>query len=344
MSHTSTIDWTDTTWNPISGCTKVSQGCAFCYAERQFPRVYGHQEVEDTASSRHVIRPRRFTDVLLHPERLDYPRRWKEPRRIFVNSMSDLFHPDVPDSFIGRVFCAMAEAYWHTFQVLTKRTARMLRLLQHPPRSFPVAMIAGDVLPNVWIMTSAEDQRSADERLPLLLQTPAAVRGVSLEPLLGSTLLNSWPTRMFLRTVGCDGAAARAGLDWVIVGGESGPRTRPMHPEWALSILQECAAASVPCFMKQTGAWRPALWTAQVTKGRQWGTLNRAGQWFPQTTPWNGKQGNDSETGEYVMISLPNKGNDPTAWPDAFRVRQFPAPRPTTAQQSDGTLDLWQIE
>lgn len=340
MSHTSKIDWTDATWNPVTGCTKVSLGCAHCYAERQFPRIYGHQEVEDTTSSRRILRPRRFTDIMLHPDRLDAPRRWKAPRMVFVNSMSDLFHPDVPDSFIGQVFCTMAEAHWHTFQILTKRTVRMMRLLQHPPRSFPVAMLTGDVLPNVWIMTSAEDQRSADERLPLLLQTPAAVRGISMEPLLEAILLNSWPKRMYLRTVGCDGAAVRPGLDWVIIGGESGPQARPMHPNWARSILQECASTGVPCFMKQTGAWRPALWTAQTTNGRPWGTLDRTGQWFPQTTPWNGKQGDESDTGEYVMVYLPNKGNDPTTWPDAFRVRQFPTPRLITTQQRDGTLHL----
>ena len=188
-----TIQWTDKTWNPVSGCTKVSAGCANCYAERLFPRAYG--------------KDRKFTDVQFHPERLEQPLRWRKPRRVFVNSMSDLFHESLSTRDVDLVFSVMGLAHRHTFQVLTKRPDLMRNYLTHPDTrrrllDFAVELassirgvelkirfeddgLEGVQFPNVWLGVSVEDQATANERIPLLLNTPAAVRWVSAEPLLG---------------------------------------------------------------------------------------------------------------------------------------------------------------
>lgn len=232
-----TIQWTDKTWNPVTGCTKVSQGCKNCYAERVFPRAYG--------------KVREFTDVQCHPERLDQPLRWKKPQRIFVNSMSDLFHESIPDEFIDSVFDTMYKTPRHTFQVLTKRPQRMLEFLKHHFGSFKwKGQLVPAWLSNVWLGVSVEDQPTADERIPLLLQTPAAVRFLSCEPLLGSldiTAIRRTHADGFMRPL--DGRFRK--LDWIICGGESGPHARPMQEEWARSLMQQCKAAGVPFFMKQ---------------------------------------------------------------------------------------------
>jgi len=221
----SKIEWTDQTWNPVTGCTKVSAGCKNCYAERlseRFRGVPGHPYEQGF-------------DLKLWPERLDQPLRWRKPRRVFVNSMSDLFHEDVPDSYIGSVFETMYNAPRHTFQVLTKRPGRMAEFVGGVRRK-----VFGDwwPLPNVWLGTSVENQATADERIPHLLATPAAVRFLSCEPLLDPLQLAGW-------------LPAGEGIDWVIVGGESGPRARPMELAWVRAIRDQCAAASVPFFMKQ---------------------------------------------------------------------------------------------
>lgn len=243
------IEWTDETWNPVTGCTKVSAGCKHCYAEGVAKRFWGD---------------RAFTDVRCHPDRLGHPIRWRKPRRVFVNSMSDLFHEDVPDGFITLVFAAMAQAPWHTFQVLTKRPERALALLPglHLPmtrqfRNFvdyekPVGPWP---LPHVWLGVSVEDQDTADERIPLLLQTPAAQHIVSLEPMLGAVDLSGYLPGMtwFNHDEPMDKP-----LDWVIVGGESGPKARPMHPEWARTVRDQCVDADVPFFFKQWGEWAPS--------------------------------------------------------------------------------------
>jgi protein gp37 len=225
------IEWTDETWNPVTGCTKVSQGCKNCYAERIFARPYPG---------------RAFTDVRTHADRLDQPLRWKQPRRIFVNSMSDLFHEDIPDDFIFDVFGIMEKAHWHTFQVLTKRPARMLELLGEPVE-------AGEKAPpsNIWWGVSAEDQATADERILLLQQTTAAVRFLSCEPLLGPIDLTP---HLQVGTRGSDGKV-RPDIHWVIAGGESGPKARPSHPDWFRSLRDQCATAGVPFFFKQWGEW-----------------------------------------------------------------------------------------
>lgn len=262
MSDQTGIEWADSTWNPVTGCTKVSQGCKFCYAKHQaWPRL--------TAMPNTVYTGREFEQVMCHPERLDQPLRWSKPRMIFVNSMSDLFHEDVPDEFLSEVFAVMAMAKRHVFQVLTKRPDRMLDVMSDP--IFYEAVL-GEVkasskfidfvsmewpLPNVWLGVSVEDQAAADERIPLLLQTPAAVRWISAEPLLGPVDL---PGLFYYGTEKTGGVVplrdrGHTQLDWVVVGGESGPNARPMHPELARSLRDQCAAAGVPFMFKQWGEW-----------------------------------------------------------------------------------------
>ena len=252
------IVWTDETWNPVTGCTKVSQGCKHCYAERDWHRL---QHLPRFAG-------RAFTDVVCHPERLDQPLRWAKPRRIFVNSMSDLFHEDVPDEFIDQVFAVMALAKQHEFQVLTKRPQRMLDYCKTLGRHHEIDRVSiaakrisnktgffwrmcdeGWCLPDVWLGVSVEDQATANERIPLLLQTPAAVRWISVEPLLGQVNIQSAINLMPWKIGGGD-----AGLHWVVVGGESGPKARPMVLGWAKEIVIQCRGAGVPVLMKQVGA------------------------------------------------------------------------------------------
>ncbi len=273
MGDRTKIEWSQATWNPVTGCTKVSEGCDHCYAEMIAHRFAGTKAY-----------PNEF-GVTLRPERLDQPLRWRKPRRIFVNSMSDLFHDDVPNDYIARVWAVMAEARQHTFQILTKRPGRMRSLLRSA--TFWAAFWAAGVhdrtgldvssspLSNVWLGVSVENQKWADVRIPVLLDTPAAVRFLSCEPLLG-------PVDLAWREDGPDGEASfPAGIDWVIVGGESGPGARPMHPDWARSLRDQCQNAGVPFFMKQTG----------TVLARQWGIGgNGADQtvWpehFPQEYP-----------------------------------------------------------
>jgi protein gp37 len=207
MAEHTAIEWTDSTWNPVTGCTKVSPGCKYCYAERLTER-FG----------------RRFTEIRFHPERLALPLRWRRPRRIFVNSMSDLFHEQVSEPFIQQVFAVMAEAHWHTFQVLTKRAERLAEV---------AARLAWP--PNVWQGVSIENAAYVC-RIRYLRRVPAAVRFLSVEPLLGP--IPHLPLE---------------GIDWVIVGGESGPRRRPLDPAWVRQIRDQCRAAGVPFFFKQWG-------------------------------------------------------------------------------------------
>ena len=215
MTKTS-IEWCDEIWNPTTGCTKVSAGCKNCYAERIAKRFWGE---------------RKFTDVQCHPERLDKPFYWRKPRRVFVDSMSDLFHPDVPDDFILEVFVAMEDSPNYTFMILTKRPDRMLDFRK---RRWVIRDGEPWVYPNIWLGVSVENQQAADERIPLLLQTSAAVRFVSVEPMLEKIDLRKvqmpdgddlGPT---LFNFGYD-----VGIDWVICGCESGPGARPMELDWA---------------------------------------------------------------------------------------------------------------
>lgn len=264
MGDKTGIEWTDATWNPVTGCTKVgTPGCDRCYAETFAERWRGTPE--------HYFA--NGFDVQLRPNKLALPLRWTRPRKVFVNSMSDLFHDKVPDEYIARVFAVMALAPQHTFQVLTKRHGRMRSLLSCDDFRSEVTQTfvgwavedlslktghlesaTGDwwPLPNVWLGVSAEDQKRADLRIPALLDTPAAVRFVSAEPLLGPIDLHGDP-------IGKDSVFWIGHLDWVIVGGESGPGARPMHPDWARSMRDQCVAAGVPFLFKQWGEWSPDL-------------------------------------------------------------------------------------
>jgi protein gp37 len=256
MGDKSKIEWTDATWNPVTGCTKVSPGCDHCYAERIVERFKGKGA---------------FEVVVRSEEKLYAPLKWRKPRRVFVNSMSDLFHDDVPDSFIARVFSVMARTPQHSYQLLTKRHARMRSLLNRKSfRDNLLDMLPDAVwpLPNVWLGVSVEDQKWADIRIPALLNTPAAVRFLSCEPLLGSVdILHPY------LVPGPDCACERGGsvcdptIDWVIAGGESGPGARPMHPDWARSLRDQCFAAGVPYFFKQWGEWAPMV--PGVAPGRE---------------------------------------------------------------------------
>ncbi|AMS02071.1 DUF5131 family protein [Mycobacterium phage Panchino] len=278
MSDHTGIEWTDATWNPATGCTKVSAGCDNCYAEKIAHRFAGTSAY-----------PNGF-EVTLRPERLDWPLRKRKPLRIFVNSMSDLFHDQVPDEYIAKVFAVMAAARHHTFQVLTKRHGRMRSLLSSEAFRDGVAEYAqqhadptrGGSIPtgpwdgpewwplwNVWLGVSTENQKWADVRIPALLDTPAAVRFISAEPLLGPIDLSRFlrPTKCSQcghgwRAAACGPThavlAADPGLHWVIVGGESGPGARPMHPAWARSLRDQCTAADVPFLFKQWGEWGTA--------------------------------------------------------------------------------------
>lgn len=260
MADKTKIEWTDSTWSPVTGCSKVSPACDICYAERITERFHGKGS---------------FAQVTLHPERLPTPLRWRRPRRVFVNSMSDLFHEQVSDEFIARVFAVMAAAPDHTFQILTKRHARMRSLLSHGEFQHQVhrqwehvAYLPSQAtspdwpLSNVWVGVSTENQRWADVRVPALLETPAAVRFLSCEPLLGPVDL----TRLTTRDGTVNGLAGDvldryhyepASVDWIIAGGESGPHARPMHPDWARSLRDQATDAGRPFFFKQWGEFSP---------------------------------------------------------------------------------------
>ncbi len=251
MAVTNTsIEWCDSTWSPTVGCTKVSPGCDNCYAEGITNRFQGRGA---------------FDTVVLHPQRLDYPIKLRKPSRIFVNSMSDLFHADVPDGFIADVFGVMAMAERHTFQILTKRHARMRSLLESAKfvESVMDRVLREDrsardrwrhsrwPLRNVWLGVSVEDQKWANTRLPYIAETPAAVRFLSVEPMLGPVTITGYGHR----------------IGWVIVGGESGPRARRMDPDWATDLRDQCARAGVPFFFKQAGRILAREWGCSDSKG-----------------------------------------------------------------------------
>lgn len=279
MSDKSAIEWTEATWNPLTGCTKVSPGCDHCYAETLHERFNGKGS---------------FATVTLKPDRLDQPQRWRRPRRIFVNSMSDLFHQDVPDEFIAEVFSVMAQTPRHTYQLLTKRPRRMRSLLTRwaPVTGTPPWVHTGPWLPNVWLGVSVEDQHWAEVRIPALLQTPAAVRWVSAEPLLGPVDLRNLRARNGA-LMDCLGGDVKTGdgrevysctpsvLDWVVVGGESGRGARRMDAEWARSLRDQCKHVHAAYLFKQAGS----------VLAKEWG----------------GK----------------GKGGDPACWPEPF-PREYP--------------------
>lgn len=341
MGRETSIAWTDATWNPIRGCSRVSEGCRHCYAESVAARFSGAGLPYEG-----LTRDGKWTGEVRVVERhfLD-PLRWERPRRIFVNSMSDLFHPNVTDETIDRVFAVMALAPRHTFQVLTKRPERMRKYLADTRRNIPVYNAAtkitggdfskfpGDMantrssggswwpLPNVWLGVSVEDQATADARVPLLLQTPAAVRFVSYEPALGPVDFVpfiggntyrcpcGWKrTENEMTFMGCDLYVCRdcakrverfPPLNWIIVGGESGPHARPFHVEWARQTVADCETAGVACFVKQLGA-RPVGLPVPSDGRAIW------------------------RDGHFDGRLRDNHGADPAEWPEDLRVQQFP--------------------
>lgn len=235
MATSSPIEWTEATWNPVTGCDKVSPGCAHCYAERMAKRL----QAMGQRNYAHGFR------VTLQPQMLDAPLRWRRPRRIFVNSMSDLFHVEVPDEFIRRVFDVMVRASWHEFQILTKRSARVLEMADRLPWA-----------PHIWMGVSVENRRFV-HRIDHLRETNAHVKFLSLEPLLGPL------ANLDLR-----------GIDWVIVGGESGPRARPIDERWVRDIRDQCRGAGVSFFFKQWGGVFKSR-TGRHLEGRTWDEMPR---------------------------------------------------------------------
>ena len=234
MSENSTIEWTDATWNPVTGCTKISAGCDNCYAARfseRFRGVPGHPF--ETGF-----------DLTLRPERLSQPLSWKRPRMIFVNSMSDLFHKQIPRAHIEAVFDTMEKAHWHTYQVLTKRSSLLQKFInaRYQGRSAPT---------HIWLGVSVENER-ATSRIAHLQRTRGVVRFLSIEPLIAPV-----------------GKLCLDDIHWVIVGGESGPRARPMNPEWAIDVRNQCVKAHVPFFFKQWGGRSPKT-GGRLLEGKEW--------------------------------------------------------------------------
>ena len=272
MADHSKIEWTDATWNPVTGCSVVSPGCTNCYAMQLAGTRLQHHPSRTGLTTMSKGGPVWNGQVRLNEQWITQPLKWTRPRRIFVCAHGDLFHETVPDDWIDQVFAVMALCPQHQFQVLTKRSERMRDYLKLPPQTAPYILgrtplervhfhAQGDgepwdtlkrhgnlyslycsvpwPLPNVWLGVSVEDQKRADERIPDLLATPAAVRFASAEPLLGQIYFTGY----------------LALLDWIIAGGESGRDARPMHPDWVRHIRDQCAAAGVPFFFKQWGEW-----------------------------------------------------------------------------------------
>ena len=307
------IEWTDETWNPTTGCDRVSPGCDNCYALGMAKRLKAMGQADYQTDGDPKTSGPGF-GLAIHPHRLDQPLRWKKPRKVFVNSMSDLFHDRVPDEFIAQVWTVMAATPQHTYQILTKRHGRLRSLIRRIAWRSPTteernrgirgsqAYVQADeklndhlgtprVLPNVWLGVSVENQQWADIRIPALLMTPAAVRFLSMEPLLGPVDLTSiaWTNGggTHLDVVngwhGVPGVwrADAKRVDWVIAGGESGPGARPMQPQWARQLRDQCDFAGVPFFMKQTGSVLASEWGLK-------GKGHDPAEWpepFPQEAP-----------------------------------------------------------
>ncbi len=292
----SKILWTDQTWNPIIGCSKVSPGCANCYAERmalrqahmEYARLEKHLN-QDLDAKDGIMKYVGVVDIskkawngktVFVESALTKPLHWRKPRMIFVCSMSDLFHESVPFEWIDKVFAIMALCPQHTFQILTKRPERMFEYLDDVKTriNIPAAASAGagvrvDLnrfwtaagwpIKNIWLGCTAENQAMADKRIPVLLQCPAAKRFVSVEPMLGKVDL------AYTCFNGADSFGTMPGLDWVICGGESGPGARPMHPDWVRSLRDQCKEAGVPFMFKQWGEWTPShVAGGHISKGQ----------------------------------------------------------------------------
>ena len=289
MSDHTKIEWTEATWNPITGCSVISAGCKNCYAMKLAGTRLQHHPSRSGLTIDTSNGPVWTGEVRMNQEWLDQPIKWKRPRMIFVCAHGDLFHENVPDEWIRRVFAVMAAAKQHTFQVLTKRPERMRDLLDSKDLRWIVDGLAELIdagiiapgmfdmqwpLPNVWLGVSVENQEATDKRIPLLLKTPAAVRWISAEPLLGPlnlrrTSLGTSDAKFYgnpsieraefiLDSLFGAPKTGIPGIDWVVVGGESGTNARPMHPEWARSLRDQCQEAEVPFLFKQWGQFIPA--------------------------------------------------------------------------------------
>ena len=301
MSATSSIEWTDRTWNPVRGCSVVSPGCVNCYAMKQAHRFSGKGKAYEGLTKLTSAGPQWTGKIRLVEEALAEPRRWRKPSRVFVNSMSDLFHESVPFEFVARVMDVIAATPHHTYQILTKRAERMLEF-------FGVVATAEGLAPppNMWLGVSVENQATADERVPLLLHTPAAIRFASCEPLLGPLHLADacyahmdYESRMTV----CDRDLA---LDWVIVGGESGSGARRCDLRWVRDLVRDCRSASVPVFVKQLGARPDGWWTNELGP-----RMNRHGM-------------------------RDRKGADPSEWPEDLRLREYPEMAGAIANDGEG--------
>ncbi len=328
------IAWTEETWNPVRGCTRVSEGCRNCYAERVAARFAG-PGLPYEGLARNTQGGARWTGVVrVVEEHLNDPLRWQRPRRIFVNSMSDLFHERLSDRDVLRVFNVMREAHYrgHTFQVLTKRAARMRQFCsqlnfdssgegrlfledrglnrQGKPISFMPSM------KDVWLGVSVEDQAAADERIPELLATPAAVRWLSVEPQIGPVDLSRWLLP--------DPPRWESQIDWVVIGGESGPGARPFDAQWARDLVRQCKRAGVPAFVKQMGAY-------VVDRNDAGFHGDDDGGWHSAVEYGGEIRVEDLDTGYQgapVRVHLRNrKGGDPAEWPAELRVREYPEAR-----------------
>lgn len=245
MGYKTAISWTNATWNPVTGCIPVTEGCRNCYAAR-----YAKRRIGDF----HNGRP--FSVVRCHHERLDQPLHWRKPRRIFVCSMGDLFHDDVPFDFIHEVWDVFKRTPQHIYQVLTKRPQRMRDCIEKIYSLERMGWASG-FWNHVWLGVTTENQAAADERIPLLLQTPAAVRFVSCEPLLDPIDIR-WAFHKYPEN---HPFKIKAGLDWLIAGGESGPSARPMHPDWVRSLRDQCQAHDIPFHFK---SWGEFCWPEQM--------------------------------------------------------------------------------
>ncbi len=308
---TTKIEWTDVTWNPTTGCSKISPGCKNCYAIKSARRMGGNPNAKIKARfagmTERVGGELNWTGVVkLAPGKLADPLHWRKPRRVFVNSMSDLFHEGLSNEEIAAVFGVMAACPQHTFQVLTKRSERMREWFEWGGCEEIYAHWVGDTkleiqawpLPNVWLGVSVENQEQADKRIPDLLDCPAAVRFLSCEPLLGPLEIKHrmqakfpWGRKPYMNANAYMRSHNTAKIDWVIVGGESGPKSRECDVAWIGSIVNQCKGEGCPVFVKQLGA--------------------RSGVFY--------------EDGSFDQTKLKDKkGGDPSEWPELLNVRQFP--------------------
>ena len=300
MSDKTRIAWTDSSWNPIRGCTAVSAGCENCYAQRVAHRFSGPGQPYEGLTRATAHGPKWTGEVRLVPEMLEQPLKWRKPRRIFVNSMSDLFHEWVTDDFIDDVFDVMRRAERHTFQVLTKRPERMRDYMLNSPNPPP----------NVWLGVSVENEAAAEKRIHHLVNTPAAVRFLSVEPLLGPVRLDAVQDDELgaLWNV-LDGM----GIGWVIVGGESGPNARPCDIDWIRSIVAQCKSAGVPVFVKQLGA-KPYLGSEPSGDSGE----------LPITSRCRFEVDEDHKSIRTRLLIRNRAGADPSEWPADLRVQVFP--------------------